>query len=46
MRPNGIEYGSELHECIECGARVDTPESRTCGECGGPLRNISTPRDL
>jgi len=46
MRPKDHENENELYECFVCGSRATDPERRTCGECGGNLRNIGRPRDL
>lgn len=46
MRPKDKEYGSEMYECLSCGVRVDTPESRVCPDCSGELWHLGRPRDL
>jgi rRNA maturation endonuclease Nob1 len=35
---------SPLFECLDCQKRVEDPEGRLCGECGGYLQNIGVPR--
>lgn len=46
MRPDDAVDGGELYECYDCGKRIEAPDTRFCGVCGGELRNISRSRDL
>ncbi|MFB6172024.1 MAG: rubrerythrin-like domain-containing protein [Haloarculaceae archaeon] len=35
-----------IFECMDCGRRTDADEGgRTCPSCGGPLQNLSVPRE-
>jgi hypothetical protein len=45
MRPSDTDPDARLHECQQCGDRIEGPDSRAC-DCGGTLRNIGRPRDL
>jgi rRNA maturation endonuclease Nob1 len=46
MRPNTIQIDTKIHECFECGRRIENPDGKACGECGGELRHLSRSRDL
>jgi hypothetical protein len=45
MHPNAYQGSGTIHECANCGARVDAPTSTVCGVCQGTLLNISRARD-
>lgn len=37
---------TDLYECFDCGARVESVEDgRLCSDCGGYLANIGVPRE-
>jgi rRNA maturation endonuclease Nob1 len=46
MRPNVDIPDSDQYECLSCGNRMTELDDRTCGECGGPVRNLALSRDL
>ncbi|PSP27136.1 hypothetical protein BRC65_07560 [Halobacteriales archaeon QH_2_65_14] len=46
MRPKDVESGKELYECLECGERVEAPETKVCDSCGSRMKHIGRPRDL
>ncbi|WP_299232621.1 rubrerythrin-like domain-containing protein [Natronomonas sp.] len=46
MRPNQIECGAEVHECLECGNRTEADDAGICPECGGELLHLGRSRDL
>jgi hypothetical protein len=45
MRPEPYTRTDAHFECVECGARVQSPSSRVCSVCEGTLLNLSVPRD-
>lgn len=46
MYPNAYSGSGSIHECVECGARVESPSTTVCANCSGELLNLSVPRDL
>jgi len=46
VRPSPDVDADAVFECLECGARSPSSDSRTCGGCGGPLQNLAVERDL
>lgn len=46
MRPEDIQNGTNVYECLECGTRIEAPDSEACADCGAELRRLGRPRDL
>lgn len=46
MRPTTSSEIEDWFECLDCGERVEAPDTRECQDCGGRLVNIGKARDL
>lgn len=46
MRRQAYTAENAHFECADCGTRVESPGSRVCENCEGPLQNLSVPRAM
>lgn len=46
MRAEAYTADDAHFECADCGNRVESPGSRVCDNCDGPLQNLSVPRGM